>query len=418
MKAIETCPTSADVGAGPLVGRSQKSKSSSKTAASSTSGPSTVGSRKASRSTTAKVKASEQNTSANKKASPKSSTVVAAKKASKKVSANPSTAEPAETTASPETNIVGTVATKEASKKPSRKAPTAEPATTTTPMTVNVVGTVTAPHQWQTDAAELAQLIGLDAILPNIISREKADNILQAARDRYLKIVEKGKALKSLLQTYDELPQSFPGATPAITAATANDKPLANPAVLPAERSRPNMAVIFDTETTGLIKTRQVPLDRLPEVIEFYGELVDLSTGKVVDTFESLIKPKKLPISDEIVRITGINTDMVKNELSFGNYLYDINKLMRQGDCVIAHNLGYDKEMLEIECERLGKELVLPSLQICTVQQTMSMKGYRLNLSALHQELFGAPFAGAHRAKADVQALTRCVIELRKRSVL
>lgn len=329
---------------------------------------------------------------------------------------------PAKKKAKSSTSSVAVEAKAKPSAKPkasAKKGPTATAASTaavsTTPAKQDAAAAV---HDWQRDTAILGDLIGYKIDNPAEITRTGADAVIEMARARYLKIVETAKALKLLLATWDELPQSFPGTGQATTAVAANDKPPAKPAILPAERALPRRAVIFDTETTGLIRTRQMPLDKLPEVIEFYGELVDLETAEVIESFETLIKPKKLPISDEIVRITGINTDMVKNELGFNNYVYDINKLMQQGDAVIAHNLGYDRDMLEIEYERLGKPLVLPSLQICTVNQTMSLKGYRLNLSSLHQELFGKPFAGAHRAKADVQALTRCVIELRKRGVL
>ena len=43
-------------------------------------------------------------------------------------------------------------------------------------------------------------------------------------------------------------------------------------------------AFIFDTETTGLVKNRTIKLDDQPEVIEFYGALVDLSKkgGKIL----------------------------------------------------------------------------------------------------------------------------------------
>jgi len=49
------------------------------------------------------------------------------------------------------------------------------------------------------------------------------------------------------------------------------------------------------------------------------------------------------------------------------------------------------------------------------VQETEWIKGHRLSLSALHEELFGEPFSGAHRARVDVDALTRCFNELRQR---
>jgi hypothetical protein len=73
--------------------------------------------------------------------------------------------------------------------------------------------------------------------------------------------------------------------------------------------------------------------------------------------------------------------------------------------------------MVDIEAQRLGIELRWPRL-VCTVEQTIALKGYRLSLENLHKELFGEPFEGAHRAKADVAALTRCCRELFKRGMI
>ena len=53
-------------------------------------------------------------------------------------------------------------------------------------------------------------------------------------------------------------------------------------------------AVIFDTETTGLVKNRTIKLDNQPEIIEFYGALVDLGKkGKILKEVDTLIKPNK-----------------------------------------------------------------------------------------------------------------------------
>ena len=49
-----------------------------------------------------------------------------------------------------------------------------------------------------------------------------------------------------------------------------------------------------------------------------------------------------------------------------------------------------------------------PKNHICTVEHSLHIKGYRLKLAQLHQELLGKGFENAHRAKNDVYALVRC----------
>lgn len=184
-------------------------------------------------------------------------------------------------------------------------------------------------------------------------------------------------------------------------------------------------AVLFDTETSGLVRNRTLKLDSQPEVIEFYACLADLKKGKITKEYDTLIKPAK-PLLDKpalgekrtITDITGITNKMLEKAKPFKDHAKAIMKMLTAAPIVIAHNASFDKDMIEIELERIGvKDFKWPRL-VCTVEQTIHMKGFRLSMSNLHQELFGEPFAGAHRAKADVAALLRCCVELHKRDIL
>lgn len=183
-------------------------------------------------------------------------------------------------------------------------------------------------------------------------------------------------------------------------------------------------ALIFDTETTGLPKNRTIKLDLQPEIIEFAAFLVNLKTGKVAKKYQTLIKPAK-PLSDApgfgekktITQITGITNEMLKDAPTFKEVSKVIFNMIQKAPVVIAHNLSFDAEMLEIEAERIKYELRWPR-KICTVEATIAMKGYRLNLTKLHLDLFGESFEGAHRAQGDVEALTKCSVELFKRGIL
>jgi DNA polymerase III epsilon subunit-like protein len=182
------------------------------------------------------------------------------------------------------------------------------------------------------------------------------------------------------------------------------------------------LAFIFDTETTGLVKNSLVPLNSQPRIIEFFGHTVDDESGEVVNEIEFMCDPG-IQISDEITRITGIKQENLKGAKPFRFYASQILDAIAKADAVVAHNLSFDKWL--VECEIVKSEICLPegkvpwpSRLICTVEQTEWIKSHRLSLSALHEELFGEPFKGAHRARIDVQALTRCYLELRKRGDL
>lgn len=175
-------------------------------------------------------------------------------------------------------------------------------------------------------------------------------------------------------------------------------------------------AFIFDTETSGLVQNHTMKIDRQPEIIELFGHTVDLRTGEVFSEVHTLIKPRH-PVSEEITRITHITNEMLAACPPFPQVAGMIRKHVEDAPFVVAHNLSFDMEMLDIEFERLNERLEWPP-GFCTVEQTIHLRGFRLGLSALHELLFGEPFADSHRAKPDVLALTRCCVELVKRDML
>ena len=175
-------------------------------------------------------------------------------------------------------------------------------------------------------------------------------------------------------------------------------------------------ALFFDTETTGLIRNRKIGLDKLPEIVEFYGCYADLETGEILEELDLLMKPVR-PMSDEVVKIHGITNAAVANAPRFAENALKITDFISRAPIVIAHNLSYDTEMVDIELERIGNKIQWPQ-KICTVEQTVHIKGFRLSLAKLCEHLFGERFIGAHRADADVKALVKCYVELNKRGLV
>lgn len=176
------------------------------------------------------------------------------------------------------------------------------------------------------------------------------------------------------------------------------------------------VVTVFDTETTGLFYSGLIENERKPELIEFMGIKIDLDSGSRIKEYEFLCKPKR-SIPDEVVGITGITDAMVEDAKPFAAYVTDVRDALENADAVIAHNMSYDREMIDTEMERCGMKLKWPRL-ICTVEQTMCIRGYRLTLTELHKEFMGAPFEGAHRARHDVEALLNCVIKLYERGFI
>lgn len=170
-------------------------------------------------------------------------------------------------------------------------------------------------------------------------------------------------------------------------------------------------SLLLDTETTDLITNSLQPLERQPRIIEFFGlSLMELEEG---GTLGFRCNPG-IKIPEVVTNITGITDAMVADEPPFSTHAADVKRLIEAHDEVVAHNLSYDKAVIDIEMKRCGLTVDWPEL-ICTVEQSIHYKGFRLSLAALYEFLFKENFTGAHRAETDVRAMARCFIEMRRR---
>jgi DNA polymerase III epsilon subunit-like protein len=108
---------------------------------------------------------------------------------------------------------------------------------------------------------------------------------------------------------------------------------------------------------------------------------------------------------------------MLPGKPCFKDVAVQIRDFLQDAPLIIAHNASFDKEVLDIELERARVPIKWPPV-LCTVEETIFLKGMRLTLSNLHEHLFGEKFKDAHRARSDVMALVRVARELRRRGLL
>lgn len=179
------------------------------------------------------------------------------------------------------------------------------------------------------------------------------------------------------------------------------------------------IVLAIDTETTGLVESPLARVKFQPHVIEFSCAEVDLDSGEVRDQETILIRPPDLSlIREKITEITGITVDVIRDAPQFASVADRVFSRVERHESVAAHNLSYDKMVLDLEAARLGRSVKWPRRRICTVEQSAHLFGYNLDLTSLHEYLLGAKFEGAHSAAGDVMALVRCLVEMRKRGDL
>ncbi|WP_299097276.1 DNA polymerase III subunit alpha [uncultured Winogradskyella sp.] len=189
------------------------------------------------------------------------------------------------------------------------------------------------------------------------------------------------------------------------------------------------MYLIFDTETTGLPKRWDAPItdtDNWPRCIQIAWQLHD-AMGNCIDHQDYLVKPDGFNIPYDAEKIHGISTELAAEQgISLAEVLEKFNAVLEKTKFVVGQNVGFDLNIMGAEFVRedVANQLQeLPVLDTCT-EHTASLcqipggRGGKFKLptlTELHQFLFNQPFAEAHNATADVEATTRCFLELVRR---
>lgn len=170
--------------------------------------------------------------------------------------------------------------------------------------------------------------------------------------------------------------------------------------------------IVFDTETTGLINNPAAPLSEQPEVIEIAAIKLDDTTLEEVGRYQTLIKPRRLPLPAKIIEITRITDEMLADQRSFARILPTLTQFFLGESTCVAHNCSYDIGMFTLEMRRLDHmaKFPWPFRHVCTVETNMDIMGRRMKLGELHKHATGGEeIEGTHRAMNDVEALVRVV---------
>jgi len=189
------------------------------------------------------------------------------------------------------------------------------------------------------------------------------------------------------------------------------------------------MYLIFDTETTGLPKRWDAPLsdtNNWPRCVQIAWQLHD-AMGRCIEHHDYLIRPDDFNIPYDSEKIHGISTALAQAEgVPLMTVLEAFNSALAKAQFVVGQNVGFDLNIMGCEFYRMQVETPLnglPVLDTCTeitasLCQLPGGRGGKFKLptlTELHQYLFDTPFAEAHNATADVEATTRCFLELLRR---
>jgi len=187
------------------------------------------------------------------------------------------------------------------------------------------------------------------------------------------------------------------------------------------------MYLFFDTETTGLPRNYQAPLDDFlnwPRLVQIAWSLYD-DEGSHWESHSYIIKPNGFVISPEVAKIHRVSQERALQE---GRELKEILELfsvaVQSASYLVAHNIDFDEKIVGAELlrEKMENNLI-PANKICTMKTTVDFckipsvrGGYKWpNLTELYHCLFQNNFPEAHDALVDVKACAECFFELKRR---
>ena len=155
--------------------------------------------------------------------------------------------------------------------------------------------------------------------------------------------------------------------------------------------------VAIDVETTGLSPV--------------YNELIEVSAikyegAKKVDTFSTLIKPKK-EVSSTITKLTGITNRMLQNAPEVEKVMPELINFI--GDnTIVAHNANFDYSFLQNNSNRsFTNNKVIDTVAISR-KMLPNLPNHKLNTVA---RCIGIQDEGFHRAEFDCECCAQIYIK-------
>ncbi len=152
--------------------------------------------------------------------------------------------------------------------------------------------------------------------------------------------------------------------------------------------------VIFDLETTGFH-------NRTCKIIEIGA--VKLKNGEIIGEFSEFVNPNE-SLSEEIIKLTGINDSMLVNAKSINIVLKDFIDFVGEAT-LVAHNAGFDVGFLnKNKVDILGEQIENPFIDTVGLARmiTPNLKKHTLDSVA---EYYKINFSNHHRAIYDAKCL-------------
>jgi len=205
--------------------------------------------------------------------------------------------------------------------------------------------------------------------------------------------------------------------------------------------------LVFDTETTGLPKTKFISpstLDQWPYIVQFSFIIYDSSLNDIVESKDDIIKlPENVLIPEESTKIHNITNELSqKSGLQINEILNVFFDHLRNVDRLVGHNIEFDLNMIKVEISRIINENQVTTEQLksykynlhflnnyknisCTLKDSIKFCNIQVinksgkpylkypKLIELHDKLFNETPKHLHNSFNDILVTLRCFMKLK-----
>jgi len=207
------------------------------------------------------------------------------------------------------------------------------------------------------------------------------------------------------------------------------------------------LVLVFDTETTGLPKTKIISMDTLhlwPYIVQFSYIIFDTEFKTLTKMKDCIIRvPDFITISEEVSKIHGITNDISCSKgINIVGVLKEFFEDFSKVDYIVGHNVSFDLNMVRAELNRITKNSINNIEQLsefqnylqildssknvyCTMKESIALCAIQMKdkfgrtynkfpkLIELYQKLFNVTPNNLHNSLNDVIVCLRCFMKLR-----
>jgi DNA polymerase III epsilon subunit-like protein len=207
--------------------------------------------------------------------------------------------------------------------------------------------------------------------------------------------------------------------------------------------------LVFDTETTGLPKSKIMNPDTLnlwPHIVQFSYVIYDTILNDIVHSSDSIVKLKDgIIIPEDSIKIHGVTNEISqKNGTNIEVILNEFFSHLRNIDLLVGHNVSFDINMIKVELLRFIYETKYNILEddvktykynlhfltnykniYCTLHESINLCNIKAidkfgkeyikfpKLLELHQKLFESTPNNLHNSFNDILVTLRCFMKLK-----